>query len=180
VARLFRETHHATVLRNWGLLWMWHSVVLLAICVVTNWMAWRGVESRWPYLALWAGGLAVWAPIFWALRHRAGPVTAIERQIAHLWGASVIGSILLFIVEWVMGEPVLRLAPVLGLLSGMVFLVKAAMLNGVFYVQAGALFLTALAMAQWPAIGHTIFGVVSALCFLVPGWKYYQQRRGGE
>ena len=69
------------------------------------------------------------------------------------------------------------LAPVLGLLSGMVFLVKAGMLNGVFYVQAAALFLTALAMAAWPSFGHTIFGVVSALCFLIPGWKYYQQRR---
>jgi hypothetical protein len=31
-------------------------------------------------------------------------------------------------------------------------------------------------MAAWPSVGHTIFGVVSALCFLVPGWKYYQQR----
>jgi serine/threonine-protein kinase len=177
MARLFRETHHATVLRNWGLLWMWHSVVLLAICVATNVMAWRGVDWRWPYLALWAGGLAVWAPIFWALRYRTGPVTAIERQIAHVWGASVISSILLFFVEWVMGEPVLRLAPVLGLTSGMVFLVKAAMLNGVFYLQAGALFLTALAMAQWPSVAHTIFGVVSALCFFVPGWKYHQQRQ---
>ncbi|MEX2139101.1 MAG: protein kinase [Pirellulales bacterium] len=178
VARLFRETHHATLLRNWGLLWMWHSVVLLAICLVTNYLAWRGVDSRWPYLALWAGGLFVWAPIFWALRHRSGPVTAIERQVAHIWGASVIGSILLFFVEWVLAEPVLRLAPVLGLMSGMVFLVKAGMLNGVFYVQAAALFLTALAMAQWPAVGHTIFGVVSALCFFIPGWKYYLQRRG--
>ncbi len=177
IARLFRETHHATLLRNWGLLWMWHSVVLLAICLVTNYMAWRGVASRWPYLTLWAGGLFVWAPIFWALRRRSGPVTAIERQVAHIWGASVIGSILLFFVEWVLGEPVLRLAPVLGLLSGMVFLVKAAMLNGVFYVQAVALFVTALAMAHWPAIGHTIFGVVSALCFFIPGWKYYQQRK---
>jgi serine/threonine-protein kinase len=79
-----------------------------------------------------------------------------------------------------MGEPVLRLAPVLGLLSGMVFLVKAAMLNGVFYMQAGALFLTAPAMAQWPAVAHTIFGIVSALSFFVPGWKYYRERRGSE
>ncbi len=177
VARLFRETHHATVLENWGLLWMWHSAVLLALCLITNYLAWQQVTNRWVYLAVWAGGLFVWAPIFWALRYRAGPVTAVERQIAHLWGASVVGSILLFVVEWLMGEPVLALAPVLGLLSGMVFVVKAGMLNGVFYVQAAALFLTALAMAQWPAIAHTIFGIVSALCFFVPGWKYFQQRR---
>jgi serine/threonine-protein kinase len=179
IARLFRETHHATVLQSWGLLWMWHSVVLLVICLVTNYMSWRGVDSRWPYLALWAGGLAVWAPMFWALRRRSGPVTAIERQIAHVWGASVIGSVMLFGVEWVLGEPVLQLAPVLGLLSGMVFLVKAGMLNGVFYVQAAALFVTALAMARWPAVAHTIFGVVSGLCFFIPGWKYYRERELG-
>ena len=29
LARAFRETHHATVLENWGLLWMWHSLALL-------------------------------------------------------------------------------------------------------------------------------------------------------
>ena len=27
--RLMRETHHAAVLENWGLLWMWHSLALL-------------------------------------------------------------------------------------------------------------------------------------------------------
>ena len=32
MANLFRETHHAVVLENWGLLWMWHSLVLLVAC----------------------------------------------------------------------------------------------------------------------------------------------------
>jgi serine/threonine-protein kinase len=27
IANVFRETHHASVLENWGLLWMWHSLV---------------------------------------------------------------------------------------------------------------------------------------------------------
>ena len=31
--RLFRETHHAAVLENWGLLWMWHSLALLVLCL---------------------------------------------------------------------------------------------------------------------------------------------------
>ena len=29
LSRVFRETHHATILENWGLLWMWHSLALL-------------------------------------------------------------------------------------------------------------------------------------------------------
>ena len=78
-----------------------------------------------PYLALWGGGLALWAPIFWALRHRNGPVTAVERQIAHVWGGSVVASVLLFWVEALLGLTVLTLSPVLALLAGLVFFVKA-------------------------------------------------------
>jgi serine/threonine-protein kinase len=177
IARLFRETHHATVLQNWGLLWMWHSAVLLLLCTVTNWLQWRDVNSRWPYLALWAGGLIVWAPIFWAIRRRAGPVTFVERQIAHVWGAAVAASISLFIVEMLLGLPVLTLSPVLGLVNGMVFVVKAGILTGTFYVQAAALFITAALMCVFPSIGLLIFGVVSALCFFVPGLKYYREAR---
>ncbi|MFM7138553.1 MAG: serine/threonine-protein kinase [Planctomycetota bacterium] len=180
VARLFRETHHATVLENWGLLWMWHSVVVLTLCVVTDVLAWQGVVSRWPYVALWGGGLAVWAPIFWALRHRTGPVTAVERQIAHIWGGSVIASVMLFWVEALLALPALTLSPVLALLAGLVFFAKAGILSGVFYIQAAVLFATALVMCVVPAWQHVIFGLVSAACFFVPGLKYARQRGRAE
>jgi len=176
IARLFRETHHAVVLENWGLLWMWHSVVILALCVTTDVLAWEGVTTRWPYLVLWAGGLALWAPIFWALRHRAGPVTAVERQIAHIWGGSVIASVMLFWVEALLGLPVLTLSPVLALLAGLVFFAKAGILSGAFYVQAAVLFATALVMCVAHEVSHIIFGLVSGACFFVPGLKYFRQR----
>jgi serine/threonine-protein kinase len=179
VSRLFRETHHAVVLENWGLLWMWHSVVVLGLSVVTDLLAWRDVESRWPYLVLWGGGLAVWAPIFWALRHRAGPVTAIERQIAHVWGGTVLASVMLFWVEDLLSLPVLTLSPVLALLAGLVFFVKAGILSGTFYVQAAVLFATALVMCRLPAWQHILFGLVSGACFFVPGYKYFRQRSLG-
>ena len=180
-ARLFRETHHAVVLENWGLLWMWHSVVLLGLCVTTDVLAWQGVTTRWPYLVLWAGGLALWAPIFWALRHRTGPVTAVERQIAHIWGGSVIASVMLFWVEALLDLPVLTLSPVLALLAGLVFFAKAGILSGAFYIQAAVLFATALVMClvrteSEKDVSHVIFGLVSAACFFVPGLKYFRQR----
>jgi serine/threonine-protein kinase len=179
-ARLFRETHHAVVLENWGLLWMWHSVVVLGLCVTTDVLAWRGVTTRWPYLVLWGGGLALWAPIFWALRHRNGPVTAVERQIAHIWGASVVGSVMLFWVEALLGEKVLTLSPVLALLAGIVFFAKAGILSGIFYIQAAVLFATALVMCLAPDYQHVIFGLVSAACFFIPGFKYFRQRGRAE
>ena len=164
------------VLENWGLLWMWHSVVVLILSVITDVLAWQGVENRWPYVVLWAGGLALWAPIFWVLRRRAGPVTAVERQVAHIWGGTMIASMLLFSVEELLGLPVLRLSPVLALFAGMMFFAKAGILSGVFYLQAAALFLTALAMCAVPQIRHIVFGLVSGVCFFVPGLKYYRQR----
>ncbi|MCA9247199.1 MAG: serine/threonine protein kinase [Planctomycetales bacterium] len=183
LARMFRETHHAPLLENWGLLWMWHSVVLLLLCLVTNWIHWRGFDSPVPYLALWGGGLAVWEPIFWALRRRSGPVTFVERQIAHVWGGSVVSAVLLFVIEYQLGLPVLSLSPVLGLTNGMVFTVKAGILAGSFYLHAAAMFATALVMAalQYHGydIGITLFGVISAGTFFLPGWKYWRQQRQG-
>ncbi len=175
-SRLFRETHHAVVLENWGLLWMWHAMVVLALCCITDVMAWQGVETRWPYLVFWGGGLTLWAPIFWALRHRNGPVTAVERQVAHIWGGSMIASSFLFAVEYLLDLPVLTLSPVLSLFAGLVFFVKAGILSGAFYGQAMALFATALLMCLVPDYQHVIFGCVSWACFFVPGLKYYRQR----
>jgi serine/threonine-protein kinase len=176
IGRMLSETHHAAVLENWGLLWMWHSLVLLVLCSVTNIFSLRGIQSVYPYLSLWTIGMGAWAAVFWGLRRRAGPITFVERQIAHVWAASTIGSISLFIVELLLGLPVLTLSPVLAVLAGMVFLVKAGTLSGSFYLSAVASFATAVAMARWPEYGLFLFGLVSAACFFIPGLKYYRQR----
>jgi len=175
VGRLFRETHHAAVLKNWGVLWMWHSLVLLVLCLLTNAMQLSGVESRIPYLAAWVLGLGAWAFVFWNLRRRSGPITFVERQVAHIWGSSMVASTLLYLVEYLMGLKVLALSPVLGLITGMVFAVKAGILSGKFYVQSAALFATSAVMAMFPKYSIAIFGVVSALCFFAPGWEYYHR-----
>jgi serine/threonine-protein kinase len=183
LTRAFRETHHAQVLENWGLLWILHAVVLLLLCLVTNAFQLNGVTSRWPYFGLWTVGLGSWAAIFWSLRRRSGPITFIERQIAHVWAGSMVIDTLMYAIEYQLELPVLTLSPMLGPVSGAVFLIKAAMLSGVFYIYAAALCLTGLIMA-WlqhqtvvPNLGLTVFGVVSYLCFFLPGWKYYRQLR---
>jgi serine/threonine-protein kinase len=174
--RMLGETHHAAVLENWGLLWMWHSLALVILCSATNILYLAGVETVWPYLGLWVVGMGVWASIFWALRRRAGPVTFVERQIAHVWAASTLGSISLFGVEILLGLKVLTLSPVLAVIGGMVFLVKGGMLSGWFYLAAAASFVTAALMAIFPSVGLFLFGFVSAASFFLPGLKYYRQR----
>jgi serine/threonine-protein kinase len=192
VAWWLRETHHAAVLENWGLLWMWHSLVLCALCVLTQLLrmmlpvdeqlyretgaAPNADTLRLCCILLWTVVAGTWAAVFWGLRRRMGPVTFVERQIAHVWAASMISIALLFPVEYLLKEPPLRLSPVLGLITGMVFVVKAGILSGIFYVPAVALFLTSGAMALFPDYAHLIFGVVAASSFFFPGLKYYRQR----
>jgi hypothetical protein len=178
VTRFFRDTHHAPVLENWGLLWMWHSLALLLLCCVTGAMHWAGERQHWPYLFLWSVGLIVWGAIFWNLRRRGGPVTFVEREIGHAWAAGVIASIGVFVVEVQLGLDVLTLTPILSLAAGMVYLVKAGTLSGGFYIAAAASFASAVPMAYMgPPRSPVLFGVVSALCFFVPGLKYYRQRK---
>ncbi|OWK46863.1 serine/threonine-protein kinase [Fimbriiglobus ruber] len=180
VSRLLRETHHAAVLENWGLLWMWHSLMIFLLCLLTQILAWSNVTSHLAYLALWGTGLLTWGAIFWRLRRRGGPVLFVERQIAHAWAGSVVASIGLFVIEVVQKLPSLTLSPVLALLAGMVFFVKAGTLSGQFYLGVLAYFLTAILMAALPEVGHLLFGAVSAVSFFVPGLKYYLQRKRGE
>ncbi|MFT7642049.1 MAG: serine/threonine protein kinase [Pirellulaceae bacterium] len=177
ITRLFRETHHAPILENWGVLWMWHSLVLFTACLLTNALHLAGFNSRWYYILLWTAGFGAWAGVFWYMRKRLGPVTFVERQIAHIWAASMISIGLLFFIEMMMGFAPLTLSPILGLVNGMVFMVKAGILSGTFYIQAFVLFATAFVMAWFPDYAHLIFGSVSACCFFFPGLKYYRQRR---
>lgn len=172
VARVFRETHHAQVLENWGLLWMWHSLALLVACLLTWQMDYWGIQRRDVYAGVWTIGLGAWATVFWKLRQRMGPVTFIERQVAHVWGASMIAIGMLFPIEWLLKLPVLTLSPLLGVIAAMVFAIKAGMLSGVFYVQAIALLIASVVMALYPSWAHLVFGIVAAACFFVPGYQY--------
>ena len=175
-ARMFRETHNAHILENWGVLWMWHSLVLLTASFATNILQLLEIRGIYQYPILWIVGLGAWAGVFWLMRRRMGPVTFIERQIAHVWAASMICVAGLFPIEMLMGMPPLKLSPCLGLIAGMTFVIKGGILSGTFYIQAVALFTTAIMMAWIPQYGHFIFGLVAALCFFVPGLIYYRRK----
>ena len=183
VSRMLRETHHAAVLENWGVLWMWHSLMIFLLCFATQGMDWRGIHSHIYYLALWSVGLAAWGSILWKLRRRAGPVLFVERQIAHAWGAGVLASIAMFIIEVVADLPPLSLSPAIAVAAGMVFVFKAGILSGKFYLWGGLMFLTAAVMPlfrKWWQADILLFGVTSAVSFFVPGLMYARQRRRGE
>jgi serine/threonine-protein kinase len=140
-------------------------------------MAWEHVERHDAYLILWTVGLIGWGTIFWKLRKRAGPVRFVERQIAHAWAAGIAASIGMFVIEVLLHQPVLTFSPLLAVAAGMIFLFKAGVLAGLFYIASAAMFATAVLMALFPQVGILLFGIVTALCFFVPGLKYHLQRR---
>ncbi|MEC8507688.1 MAG: serine/threonine-protein kinase [Planctomycetota bacterium] len=176
ISQVFRETHHFNILENWGLLWMWHSVVLLIVCVATSMLYWMDDKNRLNYFLLWTVGLGAWAAVFWAVRRRMGPVTFVERQIAHLWAGSMICVAVLFPLESWLGLEPLKLSPMLPMFAATTFLVKGAILSGRFYFQAIALFATPFLMAAMPGIAHLIFGVVAGLSFFIPGYQLHRMR----
>jgi eukaryotic-like serine/threonine-protein kinase len=175
-ARLMGETHHAPVLENWGLLWIFHSIALLVFFGTTNGLYIAGVRARWPYVLIFTFGLCGWAALFWALRRRGGPIRFVERQLAHVWGAGIVSINLIFLVEWLLGLPVLTLAPMIAVTNGMLFMIKAGILSGGYYLQAALTFLAIFPMVWFPRFAPIIFGVVAASCFFVTGWKYRLRR----
>jgi len=178
MTQMLREKPQAAVMEHWGILWMAHSVKILVICILTLAMArWWHITAHWPYLLLWTSSLILWGVVFWEWRKRGGPVTQLERQVAHCYAAGIMGSISMFVAEWVLGLPVLTLAPGLAVLAAMIFLVKASMLTGLFYFGAAIMVLTSTLMWLFPGVGVLLFGIGSALCFFYPGWKYHRQRQ---
>ena len=175
--RLLGETQHAPVLEHWGGLWMAHAVALVVFFGLTNALALWGVTARWPYVLIFTAGLGLWAAVFWALRRRGGPVTFIERLLAHVWGAGILGINAIFLVEWLQGLPVLSLAPLMAVTNGMLLVVKGGILSGAFYAQAAAVFLAIVPMVLLPRFAPLIFGLTSAACFFSIGLKNFRRRR---
>lgn len=176
ISRMLRETHHASVLENWGLLWMWHGAMVFLLCVLTWLMHRNGLDQPTGYLALWGGGLVVWGAIFWKLRTRGGPVLFVERQVAHAWAGSVIAVVSVFFCEILLNLPPLTLSPILPVITGMLFFFKAGTLSGEFYLHSLASFLIVVPMALFPSVNQLLFGLVLGLSFFLPGLKYHRQR----
>jgi serine/threonine-protein kinase len=176
-ARLFRETHHADILENWGKLWMWHSAMIFLLCLSTQVMKWSNLNDHVWYMSFWSVGLVAWGAVLWQLRKAAGPVLFVERQIAHAWAAGVCASIAMFAIEWLAGLETLKLSPAVAVAAGMVMVFKAGILSGRFYGWAALNFSAAVVMPLVPEVSILLFGAVSALSFFVPGLKYYRQRK---
>jgi len=183
LGRLFRETQHAAILENWGLLWLWHGAMILALSLLTWAAAIANLDQPTGLMALWGGGLAVWGAISWQLRIQGGPVFFIERQVAHLWAGAVMAVIGVFLTELILGMDALALSPILAVIAGMMFIAKAGMLSGEFYLYGALNFVALVPMAisatfmpDWH-FNQLILAAVAPLGFIIPGFRYHKLSR---
>ena len=179
-AQLFRETHHAPILENWGLLWMWTGFVLAGMAFVSDIVRSGGDTVWWHFHGMWSIATVAWAIVFWTLRRKQGPVTFVERQIAHVWMGGVVVILILLLLESALGMGAFEMAPILAVVGGMVFMAKAGILSGSFYFQSFGMFAISFAMARWPNVALTLFGIGAGLSFFIPGLKYYRMRMSRE
>ena len=143
--------------------------------------------TNWLHLARRDGPLALRA----ALHRRAGRLGGVllgaapTRRADHVrraaarprLGPGIVAINLVFLVEWLLGLPVLSLAPMLAVTNGMLFLIKAGILSGLLLPPGRPP--SSWRSSRWPAFPRfapVIFGVVAAACFFVTGLKYRLRR----
>ena len=177
ISRFFRETHHAPILENWGVLWVWHSFVLCFVAILSDVLrAYEIMDSRGSIFLLWVAGLTTWGTVFWTLRRKLGPVTFVERQIAHIWVSGITVIFLLMPLEHMMGVDLMALSPMLAFSGGMVYLAKAGILSGEFYIYSAIMFAAGFFMGIYPEYALSIFGIAAAPGFFIPGLRYHRMR----
>ncbi len=160
------------------MLWMIHSAMIFLICVAT----YAAALERAGEPAVLPGALGRRAHRLGLLSsgrcaNGRGRCCSSRRQVAHVWAGAVASTISVFIVEILLGMPVLSLTPLLAVIAGMTFVVKAGTLSGWFYLWAAAEFLSTIPIALWPDVGPLIFGGVTAISFFIPGLIYHRQRQ---
>ena len=174
---LLRETRHTEVLAQWGRVWMCHAGQTFVLFLATNVLVLIDPDEAWPYVVLWAAGLASLLVPIWYYRLRRGlPLTPVERQLGQVWGMFAAGFILTGVVQYFGGSKVelevSSLLPVLVLECGLAFGCMAVILGGSFYVMALLCALLSVVLVMWPNAGPAVFGAVFGIGLFVPGWKH--------
>jgi hypothetical protein len=174
--RLLRESRHTEVMGRWGRIWIWHALQVFVISLATNALYWAGVRAEWAYLVLWSPGVAGMVVVPWYHRFRDGPpLTAIEWQLAQVWGMYLAVGLLSGLLLQLMGMGLMPLFPLAVAECALAFGAMAAILGGSFYALAAACALAAPVLVVLPEVGPALFGTVFAVGLFVPGWKYSRQ-----
>jgi serine/threonine-protein kinase len=143
---------------------------------------WRGVEARWPFIALWSATLAVNIGLIFLLKaRRAGAKTFIENQIWSIWLTFILGVMGTAIVNDLLGLKLLALGPIIAILSAFGFSMMGAVMGRRWYLGTIIFGGSSLLMAAFPHWQYLILGVVWCVAQLVGGvWLEVDKRKRGK
>jgi hypothetical protein len=171
-----------TALQNWGVIWIVHAFTNGLAFSSTQWLLWRGEARRWPFVALWSAVIVVNIGLIFALKaRRTGAKTFIENQIWSIWLSFIGATMLLAVVNDLMGLKLLALGPVISILSAFGFSMMGAIMGRRWYLGTLIFGAASLAMAWWPRAQYLMLGAVWCAAQLIGGvWLELDKRRRGR
>jgi len=176
--RVVGQARDDTTLQNWGVIWMVHAVTNAAGFIATNVLFWRGHSSPWPYALLWSVIVTVnIGSIFVLKSHPSGAWTFFENMIWLIW-LTFIGTVVLTgVVNHLSGFEVMRLAPIIAVLSVFAFSMMGGMMGKKWFLGSAIFTAAAMAMALFPLWQFVILGTLWGVVQFAGGAFLHRQRR---
>jgi len=176
--RVVGQARDDTTLQNWGVIWMLHGFTNGLGFIGTNILMWRGYESPWPYVMLWAVILPVnMASVFLLKSHEAGAWTFFESMIWLIWTTFIGAALLASVANYLLGFRIERLGLVVAVLSVYGFSMMGGMMGKRWFLGAALFAVVAVAMGALPRWGFILLGASWAIVQFVAGATLHAQRR---
>jgi serine/threonine-protein kinase len=171
IQKTLARRHQETLRDDWSTVLLLEGITILIGCSFVHlfWTRWIP-ERRGPIFFVKLIQVAVM--LFIALRFRPrgeSRLTAVERQIWSQIPAYFAGFLAIVAVREFLGlkDKELPLAPLLAVLSGMVFITLGSTMWGWFYLWGGGFFALAVAISVYPEYGQLWLGTLWFVCLAV-------------
>jgi hypothetical protein len=151
----------------------------LAVCAASYWLKEvAGVQSPWPFAALWLVqvGVALGAVTLARVRTPAKK-SPLQRHVDRTWTVFLLLCWNVAILNELAGQPVFAYLPVLATLSSFAFLVLSSILSWRFVAAALALCATGGFIARFPSYGFLIYGGGWLVVLEALGVVYFRKRK---
>ncbi len=137
-----------------------------------------GVQSPWPFAALWLLQVGVAVAVV-QLGRRLAPAkrSPLQLQVDRTWTVFLLLCWNVAILNELAGQPVFVFLPVLATLSSFAFLVLACLVSWRFVAAALALCVTGGLIARFPAYGFLIYGGGWLVVLQALGVVYFRKRK---
>jgi serine/threonine protein kinase len=183
IQKTLGRRHQETLREDWSTVLLLEGIVILVGCSMVHlfWTRWDSTRKQGGPI-FFTKLVQVAAMAYIALRFRPrseSRLTAVERQIWSLIPAYFAGFVAIVAVREYLGlsPEQMPLAPLLAVLSGMVFITLGSTMWGWFYLWGGGFFALAVAISIYPNYGQLWLGTLWFACLAVESLHLRWTRR---